>query len=196
MSRTVLLMLSGVLGLAALLSTGLTSPEDYRHSQGSRVAVTVQNQPANDELTEMTLARMESILASEVTSLEGGGGQWRAQIDGRSVIVLADAANNRMRVVSPVVAASSLTEEQVRAMLVANYHSALDARYSISDGAVVSVFIHPLSTLQENDFRSGLRQVATLAETFGSSYSSGGLGFLPNGQPPEAPTAPGGGIEI
>ena len=196
MSRTVLLTLSGVLGLAALLSTGLTSPEDYRHSQSSRVAVTVQNQPANDELTEMTLARMESILASEVTSLEGGGGQWRAQIDGRSVIVLADAANNRMRVVSPVVAASSLTEEQVRAMLVANYHSALDARYSISDGAVVSVFIHPLSTLQENDFRSGLRQVATLAETFGSSYSSGGLGFLPNGQPQEAPTVPGGGIEI
>ena len=196
MSRTALLMLSGVLGLAALLSTALTSPEDYRHSQDSRVAVTVQNQPANDELTEMTLARMESILASEVTSLEGGGGQWRAQIDGRSVVVLADPTSNRMRVVAPVVAASSLSEEQIQAMLVANFHSALDARYSISNGAVVSVFIHPLTTLQETDFRSGLRQVVTLADTFGSSYSSGGLGFLPNGEPRDAPNSPGGGIEI
>ncbi|MEO0940790.1 MAG: hypothetical protein AAFY30_04430 [Cyanobacteria bacterium J06642_12] len=196
MPRTLILTLSGVMGLAALMGTALTASEGRLHSGLLQRDVAAQNQLVSNDLTEMTMARLEQILESEVTDLEGNGGVWRGQVDGRSVIVLADSSSNRMRVIAPVVAASSLSEEQIQAMLEANFHSALDARYSISDGAVVSVFIHPLSTLQESDFRSGLSQAVTLAETFGSTYSSGGLGFLPNGQGREAPTVPGGGIEI
>lgn len=68
-------------------------------------------------------------------------------------------------------------------ILVANFHTALDARYAVANGAVVSVFVHPLSSLQEADLRSGLCQVATLANNFGTSHSSGALGFGDEGEP-------------
>ncbi|MEO1593306.1 MAG: hypothetical protein AAFU71_18735 [Cyanobacteria bacterium J06632_22] len=196
MSRKLLWMLPGAVGLAALLSSVLVPSEDYWRSELSQLQVVAQTQMLSSNLTEMSLDRLEEILVSEVPDLQGSGGQWQAELNGRSVIVLADPTNNRMRIVVPVVATSALSEEQIQAMLVANFHSALDARYAVSNGAVVAVFVHPLSTLQETDLRSGLHQVVNLAETFGSSYSSGGLGFLPNGQRREAPAVPEGSIGI
>ena len=69
-------------------------------------------------------------------------------------------------------------------MLIANYHSSLDARYAVSQGIVYSAFLHPLSTLADDQLASALRQVAALATTFGSTYSSGELMFgAPAGQP-------------
>ncbi len=32
-------------------------------------------------------------------------------------------------------------------MMIANFHTALDARYAISDGVIYAAFIHPLSSL-------------------------------------------------
>ncbi|MEO0827465.1 MAG: hypothetical protein AAFY67_17815, partial [Cyanobacteria bacterium J06642_9] len=80
---------------------------------------------------------------------------------------------------------NTLSAQQVQAMLVANFHSTLDARYAVTNGTVVAVFVHPLASLQAADLQSGLRQVANLATNFGTSYSSGELGFLPNGEPQE-----------
>ena len=97
-----------------------------------------------------------------------------------------------MRIVSPVTAVDTLTAEQVQRMMVANFHSALDARYAVTDRSVVSVFVHPLASLQQNDFRSALRQVVSLADTFGSSYSSQALEFNINNQRRE-PTQPSNG---
>ncbi|MBE9066798.1 type III secretion system chaperone [Leptolyngbya cf. ectocarpi LEGE 11479] len=130
-----------------------------------------------EQLQPMTLTRLEQILESEVSNVEGENGQWRFSVAGRAVIVLADASNDRMRVFSPVVPVEELTAQQVQAMLAANFHTALDARYAVTDGAVVAVYVHPLSTLQGDNFRSALRQVVSLAETFGSSYSSNELNF-------------------
>ncbi|NBD34278.1 MAG: hypothetical protein GVY17_15245 [Cyanobacteria bacterium] len=57
-------------------------------------------------------------------------------------------------------------------------YSALDARYATNqEGVVVAVFLHPLTSLQQPDFRSALNQVASLATTFGRDYSSGELYF-------------------
>ena len=39
------------------------------------------------------------------------------------------------------------------------------------------VFIHPLGSLSERDFFSGLAQVITLAKTFGTTCSSGALSY-------------------
>ena len=129
------------------------------------------------QLQPMTLARLEQLLDSEVSNVEGENGQWRFSVAGRAVIVLADVQNDRMRVFSPVVPAAELTAQQVQAMLAANFHTALDARYAVTDGAVVAVYVHPLSTLQDDNFRSALRQVVSLAETFGTAYSSSELNF-------------------
>ncbi|NEZ60950.1 hypothetical protein DXZ20_36025 [Leptolyngbyaceae cyanobacterium CCMR0081] len=125
----------------------------------------------------MTLARLEQILQSEVDNVEGENGQWQFRVSDRTVIILADANNDRMRVFSPVMPVEELTAQQVQAMLAANFHTALDARYAVTDGAVVAVYLHPLSTLQGDNFRSALRQVVSLAETFGTSYSSNELNF-------------------
>lgn len=130
-----------------------------------------------ERLQLMTLDRLEQILESEVSNVDGENGQWRFSVGGRAVIVLADARNDRMRVFSPVVPLEELTAQQVQAMLAANFHTALDARYAVTDGAVVALYLHPLSTLQGDNFRSALRQVVSLAETFGSSYSSNELNF-------------------
>ncbi|MEL6816848.1 MAG: type III secretion system chaperone [Cyanobacteria bacterium J06598_3] len=130
----------------------------------------------------MTLARLEAILQEEATAVEGDRGQWQLTLGDRPVIVLADAANNRMRIVAPIASASELSAEQVQSMLLANFHTALDARYALSNDTVVSVFVHPLSSLDESYLRSALSQVVTAADTFGTSYSSGEIGFGPNEQ--------------
>ena len=197
MTRTLLYAVAGATGLATLLSTALTSSDHYLVSELSQLQViAAQAQVTSDgSLTEMSVERLGDLLQSESSDLQGGNGQWQMTIEGQTVIVVADASNNRMRIIAPVVSTRSLSSEQIQAMLVANFHSALDARYAVSNGNVVSVFLHPLSTLQETDLRSGLRQVATLADTFGSSYSSGGLGFLPNGRPAQ-PTVPNGSVGI
>ena len=130
-----------------------------------------------ERLEQMTLTRLEQILQSEVDNVDGTNGQWRFSVGGRAVVVLADATNDRMRVFSPVAPVEELTAQRVQAMLAANFHTALDARYAVTDGAVVSVYVHPLSTLQGDNFRSALRQVVSLAETFGTSYSSNELNF-------------------
>lgn len=129
------------------------------------------------QLQPMTIERLDNILRSEVDNVDGESGQWRFSVGGRAVVVLADAQNDRMRVFSPVLPAEELTAQQVQAMLAANFHTALDARYAVADGAVVALYLHPLETLQANNFRSALRQVVSLAETFGTSYSSNELNF-------------------
>ncbi|NJL83304.1 MAG: hypothetical protein HC890_10765, partial [Chloroflexaceae bacterium] len=62
----------------------------------------------------------------------------------------------------------------------------LDARYAVSNGVVFAAFVHPLSTLDERDFLSALRQVSQLVRNFGTSYSSGALSFGP-GEGRQAP---------
>ena len=81
-------------------------------------------------------------------------------------------------------------------MLVANFHAALDARYAVTDGTVVAVYVHPLASLQANELRSALRQVANLAANFGTSYSSGELGFGPENAPADDRKVPAGVIGI
>ena len=39
-----------------------------------------------DQLQPMTLSRLEQILESEVSNIEGDNGQWRFSIGGRSVV--------------------------------------------------------------------------------------------------------------
>jgi hypothetical protein len=62
-------------------------------------------------------------------------------------------------------------------MLAANYHSALDAKYSLYEGFVVTVYTHPLKELTEDQLIDALKQVSTLAHTFGTTFSSTDLIF-------------------
>ena len=96
--------------------------------------------------------------------------------DAQLLVMVAEPAN-RMRVVSPVIQAAELTQEQMAAILVSNYHLALDARYAVGEGILYSAYIHPLKELTTAQVESAIRQVATLRNTFGTSYTSGELSF-------------------
>lgn len=139
----------------------------------------LQPQTALAQSSEMTLSRLEAILQEEASEVQGGNGQWQIEVDNRPLIVLADQTNNRMRIVTPVIAATELEAQQIQNILLANFHTALDARYALSEGTLVSVFVHPLNSLDEDYLRSAIAQVKTLADTFGTSYSSGEIGFGP-----------------
>lgn len=178
MNRKLLYGLSGVLGFGVLVS--LVVPQS---SSISLSPITFVQAERLEEPDNMTVSRLDAILQAEGTDLQGGNGQWQLTLNGQQLLVLADSTHNRMRIVSPITSTDDLTAQQVQAMLVANFHSALDARYAVTDDTVVSVFVHPLSSLHENDFRSGLRQVANLASTFGTEYTSGELGFGPGSAP-------------
>ena len=88
-----------------------------------------------------------------------------------------DANADRMRMISPIANRTDLTNKMLEAAMKANYHTALDARYAIGDDVLYSAFIHPLSSITKAEIESAIRQVATAAITFGSSYSSGELVF-------------------
>lgn len=125
----------------------------------------------------MTPQRLDTLLRGETSDIRGQNNQWQLTIDGQQVVVLVDEERDRMRIVSPVLSAVQLSPEQVGNVLIANFHTALDARYAVTDGLLVAAFMHPLSSLQADDLRSALHQVVKLAENFGTSYSSEGLSF-------------------
>lgn len=192
MKRSLLYAFSGVLCLGVSIGLARVSESVFDTLE----VLPAQAQTPSVSLEAMTLERLEAVLEREFQDLEGSQGQWQVTIAGRSLLVIADAANDRMRIMTPVSNASALSTQEIQAMLVANFHSALDARYAVTNGTVVSIFVHPLSTLQERDLGSALRQVATLAENFGTSYSSGGLGFGAIGEPSQGDSSAGDGFDI
>jgi len=95
----------------------------------------------------------------------------------RDLILIYDVKADRMRVITPIAAAALADEDILKRMLQANYDAVLDSRYAIANNVIWAVFVHPLSSLTEEDFISSLVQVVTAAETFGVSYSSGAFVF-------------------
>ena len=123
----------------------------------------------------MNIARIGEILEKLELQIEGGDGKWRVLINDREVIIIANEAANRMRIFSPIVGADELTETILLRVMQANFDSALDARYAIAKGGLWSAFMHPLRTLDDEEFLQGLGQVVNLVNTFGTTYSSGQL---------------------
>lgn len=130
------------------------------------------------------------------TTVEGKAPYWRFRFAGRSAFCQCqqndDLSIDRMRVVAPVVSLNEADKLGTTAptllerMLTANYHSALDPRYALEYGIVMSSFLHPLSTIGEGQFYSALQQVTEMVWTFGTSFSSselvyGSIGGLGSG---------------
>lgn len=152
------------------------------HSQTSEPA-----EPENKATREapMTQSRLAEIVKNLVDETQGNGNVLIFDFEAVSITMVSDGAANRMRLIAPVIEADKLTEQQVAATLVSNYHLALDARYAIGDGVLVSTFIHPLAELTRSQLLSAIRQVANLKKTFGTTYSSGELSYGVQQQKPE-----------
>lgn len=129
------------------------------------------------ELPRMTNQRLDELINRIGADIESSPGYWKFTVADAVVTVITDAKADRMRILLPIAEREGLSEAQLQRILQANFDSALDARYALAKNILWSTFIHPLAALQEAQFLSGVGQVINLAESFGSSYSSGALIF-------------------
>ncbi len=96
---------------------------------------------------------------------------------GISIASVSDTTHDRMRLIAPITSRDAVAAEHLEMMLIANFHTTLDARYALSNGIIYAAFLHPMSTLTHEQLESAIRQVAALVRNFGSSYSSDELIF-------------------
>lgn len=129
----------------------------------------------------MNNARIGAILDDLNVEIESKPGYWSFEYRGHPVTVISDEATDRMRIIVRIAPAAQLTQEELRRMMQANFNSALDARYAIARKKLWSAYVHPLSPLTDEQFKYGFVQAITLAESYGTSYSSGGLRFRGGG---------------
>lgn len=125
----------------------------------------------------MTVPLLEKIVQAVDPEAEITPNAMALTIEDIPVIVVHDAANDRMRAMTAIRSAGSIPADELMRMMQANFDAALDARYAVAQGRLWSVFIHPLGDLRKDEFLSGLGQVVNLALTYGSSYTSGALTF-------------------
>jgi hypothetical protein len=102
---------------------------------------------------------------------------WQFKLGARQVIVITDPVAERMRIMVPIGDAGLLDQELLKRLMQANFDSALDARYAIAQDVLWGTFIHPLTSLDEKGFVSGLAQAIAVADNFGGSFSSGAVVF-------------------
>lgn len=127
---------------------------------------------------------LEEIYTSVSDSIQGELGAWQFHIKDATIVSITDTNHNRMRIISPIADIVSLDDDHFKAALVANFHTALDVKYTIADGVLWSVFIHPLKELSEDQVRDALSQVYYANVNFGTSYASTSLIF-PGSEPKE-----------
>lgn len=127
---------------------------------------------AQSAFDKMTNEKMSKILLREAEEVEGDLGRWQFKFNNLQLYILTDENANRMRVMTPIVEEKALEKDQYKAMLEANFDRALDAKYSIYQDVVWSVYTHPLGELTVEQFKDALNQVARLSQNFGGSYTS------------------------
>jgi len=126
---------------------------------------------------DMNNEKMAKILYVVSDTLQGNPGLWQFTVGEVAMMCVTDQVHNRMRIISPIKEVKETSEEQLQAAMEANFHSALDVRYAISDDLVWVAFIHPLKELSKEQVIEGISQVYNGAKTFGGSYSSTELAF-------------------
>ncbi len=126
---------------------------------------------------DMDNDQLGDILVELSDSIAGQSGAWQLMIEETFMLCFTDEANNRMRIISPIAEMNDITDDQVGAAMEANFHSALDVRYAISDGIMWSAFIHPLRELSPAQAVDAVIQVYSAAVTFGDTYASTNLSF-------------------
>lgn len=176
MRKSALLIAAIMLGLPAAVSA--QAAEDFSDVAGAdEVAPDTPSPEAPDPARQAAIDAIAEVVAAVDPKAERQNNNWRLKMDEAQVLVVTDITNNRMRIITPIAMADSIPEEGLMRLLQANFDTALDARYAIAQGLVWGTFIHPLDTLGTRDFASGLLQTKSLADTFGTSFSSGALSY-------------------
>lgn len=159
-------LLGGALGLIA------TAPARALDKQPEQApeAPALPTEPMNNDRLGQLLERLDA-------EVQGQAGQWLITYTDIPIYVVTDERADRMRIMTPIIDAETVSQALLYRLLQANFDAALDARYAIAQNKVWSTFLHPLSSLTERDFFSGLAQTLVARNTFGTSFSSGALTF-------------------
>jgi len=137
-----------------------------------------ENQDEQEKSYSMNNDRLDEIIRRLDKTPEGSNGLWQLKVGNHAVTVITDESADRMRIVVPITETSELTEKHLYRIMQANFDSALDARYAIAKEILWSAYIHPLSSLTDEDFLSGLGQTVNLVDTYGGTFSSGASTFI------------------
>ena len=121
--------------------------------------------------------KLGEIIAALSDKLTGNTGHWQFIIRNLNMYCLTDEFHNRMRIIAPIIEIEKVSEAELKRCMEANFHSALDVKYAISNGALWAAFIHPLKELTENQVVDAIQQVYSAVGTYGTSYSSSNLYF-------------------
>jgi len=125
----------------------------------------------------MNTKALGALIKKETKNHSGVEGNWTFEQDGVRMTLVTDSNADRMRIVAPILDVDKLDRKDLLTLLEANFDRALDAKYTVYNGAVWSAYVHPLSPLTRAEFVSASKQVAALVNTYGTSYSSTGLVF-------------------
>ncbi|MEX0288801.1 MAG: hypothetical protein AB3N14_06795 [Flavobacteriaceae bacterium] len=134
---------------------------------------------------EMNPEKLKELITQVSDTLQHNGNSIQFLYKEKMLVCIYDENANRMRIISPIIERKNLEEEQLLNALVANYHSALDVKYALSDEIIWSVFTHPLAELYEHQLLDAINQVWAAAATFGTTYSSTHLVFPGNSKKKE-----------
>ncbi|WP_299114906.1 hypothetical protein [uncultured Winogradskyella sp.] len=126
---------------------------------------------------DMTNEKLSEIYESVSDSIQGRSGAWQFYIKDIQMISITDSTHNRMRIISPIADSNTLTDDLIKAAMIANFHTALDVRYAVTDGILWSIFIHPLKELSEHQVIDAVSQVYNANVNFGTTFASTGLTF-------------------
>ncbi len=137
---------------------------------------------------EMSPEKLQELTSQVSDTLIVQGNSFRFIYKETLMICVYDENANRMRIISPIVEREKIEEKELLNAMVANFHSALDVKYALSDEIIWSVFIHPLKELSEHQVLDAIEQVYTASVTFGTTYSSTNLVFPGNTKKKEGKT--------
>lgn len=125
----------------------------------------------------MNNKQLGKILTELSDEIEGETGVWEFKINNMPMVCITDENNNRMRIISPVREIEDVTPKELKECMEANFHSALDVKYAVSNDIMWVAFIHPLAELSDEQVVSAVSQIYNASITYGSTYSSTELVF-------------------
>ena len=134
----------------------------------------------------MSNGELDRIFREVSDSIQGQEGRWQFYINEVPFMALTDSTNNRMRIISPITESFNLSDDLKNAALMANFHTALDVKYAISNDVLWSAFIHPMRELNADQVYDAVQQVYSAHITFGTTFSSTSLIF-PGASEPQEP---------
>ncbi|MFT4664751.1 MAG: hypothetical protein ACI9XB_001699 [Gammaproteobacteria bacterium] len=125
----------------------------------------------------MNNEQLGQIFYSASDTLIGTSGQWEIWVGDVPLLCITDKRHNRMRIISPVKEVKDANSEDLLKCLEANFHTALDVKYSISEDVIWVAFIHPLQELTKEQVLDAMAQVRAGVLTYGTIYTSTDLTF-------------------